>query len=86
MAHAKTALTAPWRRLQAKADKSHGQDANRALESILEGSFDRELTESVTWTLFEPSDRSTGGGAVPGISCYLDKHRLFAITLAIEYV
>ena len=39
MTLARTALIAPWRRLQAKADKSHGQDANRALESILEGLF-----------------------------------------------
>lgn len=39
----RTALIAPYRRLQAKADKSHGQDANRALESILERRFWREL-------------------------------------------
>ena len=36
---ARTALTAPQRRLQAKDDESHGQDANRGLERKYEGHF-----------------------------------------------
>ena len=50
----RTALIAPYRRLQAKADKSHGQDANRALKPILEGRF-------LAWTLDRAAGRFPAG-------------------------
>lgn len=39
MTLARRPMTAPWSRLQAKDDESHGQDANRGLKSILKGRF-----------------------------------------------